>query len=1170
MIGPKKLMRMRIIWVVLVCLCAASPCIRAQTEPADYVDPWIESARSRYFYFNSACRPFGMINLSPDTVLKGAWGAGYRYQVPFVRGLTHIRAWEVGGLLVMPTTGGVDPTGGPEAWKSGFTHDGEIVQPGYHKLHLDKYDIGVELTSTTRVGFHRYTFDKAGQADILVWLGGQLGGGIMVDARIERTTDREITGWVVQGRPENGPKLHFVIQFDKAPASWHAWRGDRNLGPLDKGVEGRDSGVTARFDVRAGDQLLVKAGVSWCSIEQARLNLNAELDHWDFDRVRQESREQWNRWLGRIEVKGGTRDQRVKFYTDLWHALLGRRQIQDVNGRYPNRMSGTRQVGQLPLDDKGQPKFMHLNTDAWWMTMWNLNILWGLAWPQVMEDAVNSSLTYYKDGGHLPRGPIIGAYSWIMTGCANTELIVAAYMKGMDGFDTDLALEAMIKAHTQPGSTMDRYGGFIEEYIRLGYVPETKPPQAWGGPGRTMEYVTQDWALAQFAKALGRDDIHETFMKRSENWVNVFDPEIGFVRPKYADGTWKEPFDPMRDHNGGGFVEANSWQTTWMATHDVQGMVNLMGGRDAYCDKLHFAFDNSRHTNFVSPYGDGYVSYANQPGCAMAHMFNYAGKPWLAQYWVRQVNEHAYGGVTPELGYGGHDEDQGQMGGVSALMSMGLFEARGGCAMEPIYEITAPVFDEVTIHLDPKFYSGKTFRIVTHNNGPENVYIQSAKLNGESLNNCWFYHRDFAKGGTLELVLGSEPNTAWGTEELPPSETRGEPAVTTQVQTEGLPKSVKAGEAVRIDMVVTNAGETGSVAFELEASCQGQPNVKLAQKRWLLEKGQTRSLTMEGRMFYAGKTALILNGEPIATVDVQFRPGRLDLSNVDYSVLGETVRAKADVLNAGSEAVARRIDLLANGRAVGHEQVDLLPGQVQPLVIAFEPPHSGVYTFSLDGQSEKRFDFAKPPLRDEPDLALLIDLDYAPTPFCDLSGRRSHPRLPDQQAATPLAKAGTPGRFFGPGRYLSVESPAQSIRIDRGLTFCFWVNAQDWSGNTRLMQQGGDDFMILSWDGRFVFYLRGVQGGQMQTELPPTGQWVLITCRYSAAEERIEIWYDDQRVAGRKASGRPLWSRNPLYIGTKDVNAEGRDFFNGSIREVRIYETGLSEEQIKKLASRGK
>ena len=771
-------LKKKVLTAVSLCLLTAAG-YAMKAAPADYVDPWIESAKSRYFFFNSACRPFGMVNLSPDTALKSMWRSGYRYNDTTTYGMTHTRCWQTAGLLVIPTMG-VDPCKGQEAWKSEFSHDDEVVQAGYHKLHLDKYDVDVELTSTPRVGFHRYTFNQAGTADILVWLGGELGGMLMKDAYIEKINDREIVGSVSQAvksrrvrpaRPDDA-RLHFVMQLDKAPESWQAWQGNQALGELAK-VRGTDHGAFARFNVKKGEQVLVRVGLSWNSIEQARLNLVTELDHWGFDQVRNESRDDWNQWLGKIEVKGGTEKQRIKFYTDLWHALLGRRQLHDVDGKYPLRMKGKREIGQLPLDANGTPATWFLNSDSMWITKWNLNMLWGMAYPQMVERFIDTGLICYKNGKHLPRAVIVGQIDWIMTGCTWTELIVGAYMKGIRGFDSELALNAMLSSH-QPGGAMGMRYNDVADYLRLGYSPLKDPPKPFGSAGRTVEYAASDWALAQYGKALGREDIYDTFMKRSGNWRNLFDAETGFIRPKLKDGSWREPFDPLMDANGKGFVEANSWQTTWMATYDVEGLAQLLGGHDQYCEKLNFAFENSRQAKFTGKYGEGYVSFGNQPGLPMAHLFNYVGKPWLSQYWVREVNEKCYGAITPDEGYGGHDEDQGIMGATSALMSIGLSQVRGGCSQEPIYEITAPVFDEVTIHLDSNYYSGKTFRIVTKNNSPENVYIQSARLNGQRLDNCWFYHRDFAKGGTLELVLGPKPNKSWGVKELPPSVTRDE------------------------------------------------------------------------------------------------------------------------------------------------------------------------------------------------------------------------------------------------------------------------------------------------------------------------------------------------------------------------------------------------------------
>ena len=219
--------------------------------------------------------------------------------------------------------------------------------------------------------------------------------------------------------------------------------------------------------------------------------------------------------------------------------------------------------------------------------------------------------------------------------------------------------------------------------------------------------------------------------------------------------------------SGQGWIEANAWQATWGVSQDIPGLAELMGGNDSLCNKLNYAFEKAEPQDFVFAYNDGYISYANQPGLSDAHVFNYAGKPWLSQYWVRKVQEKAYGGITPDLGYGGHDEDQGQMGSLSALMSIGLFSLKGTVSQQPVYEITSPVFDEVTITLDSSYYAGKKFVIKTYNNSKENCYIQKAQLNGKPLNNFWFYHKDFAKGGLLEIWLGPKPNTSWGISNMP-------------------------------------------------------------------------------------------------------------------------------------------------------------------------------------------------------------------------------------------------------------------------------------------------------------------------------------------------------------------------------------------------------------------
>jgi putative alpha-1,2-mannosidase len=266
------------------------------------------------------------------------------------------------------------------------------------------------------------------------------------------------------------------------------------------------------------------------------------------------------------------------------------------------------------------------------------------------------------------------------------------------------------------------------------------------------------------AYKLGKKKDHKYFLARSGSWKNCFNPAQKLLFPKDSSGRFVHD-DPL---SGAGWVEANAWQASWGVSQDIPALAALMGGGDSLCAKLNYAFEKAAPQDFVFAYNDGYVSYANQPGVSNAHVFSHAGKPWLTQYWVRRVKEQAYGGTTPNLGYGGHDEDQGQMGGLSALMAVGLFSLQGNAAATPVYEITSPIFDKILIKLDNKYYKGKQFQIICHDNSNENIYIQKVQLNGIELNNFWFTHESFANGGTLEIWLGPQPNKTWGTQNLPP------------------------------------------------------------------------------------------------------------------------------------------------------------------------------------------------------------------------------------------------------------------------------------------------------------------------------------------------------------------------------------------------------------------
>lgn len=734
-----------------------------------WVDPYIETNRGRYFFFITGNRPFGMVGAAPHTRNKNQNGGGYNYNEKEILGFGQIHCWMLSGIEVMPAAPEVDPTKGEQAWKSRFNHDDEIVQPGYQRVYLHQPKTWVELTSTDRVSFYRFTWTEDMQARILTNLGGKLPSSTMADLDLKKISSTEFEGsFSSVKRYWGGPKdvkIYFVVQFDKAFDALNGWKGKEKLQNVSE-LKGDSAGVAAAYTVKAGDKVQMKIAVSYTNIQNARKNLQAECTTWNFDAVKKESQDIWNNWLGKMDVKGGTVAQKTKFYTDLWHTLLGRHKINDVSGDYPDRTTGKRdgnftdaefKIRTVPKNADGSLRFNMYNSDAWWLTQWNLNVLWGLAWPEV-QDEMSASMLQYADNGYLlPRGPSGGGYSYIMTSCPATNLIVSTYMKGLLTKASPKHAFKIIKQNHLPGGML----GSAEEinfYTKNGWWP--------GNAGITVEAAFQDWGIAQMASKLGLKKDYAFFSKRADGWKNCFDTTQKLLFPKDRNGKFMHS-DPL---SGEGWVEANAWQGTWGVSQDIPGLAEKMGGNDVLTEKLNYAFEKAASSDFVFAYNDGYVSYANQPGCSNAHVFNYAGKPWLTQYWVRRVKEQAYGGITPDLGYGGHDEDQGQMGGVSALMAIGLFNIMGNQSATPVYDITSPVFDEITIQLDSRYYKGKNFVIRAHNNSAANCYIQEAKLNGQPLNDFWFTHEAYAAGGVLELWMGDKPNKKWGTGSLPPKQ----------------------------------------------------------------------------------------------------------------------------------------------------------------------------------------------------------------------------------------------------------------------------------------------------------------------------------------------------------------------------------------------------------------
>lgn len=724
-------------------------------RPVDKVYPLLDAANSRWFFFASACRPFGMVSLSPDTQNEGAWGSGYKYNTDTIKGFSHIHAWQISGVSVLPVSDIDKNENILTDYYSPFGHDDEQVEVGYHKVNLDRYQIQAELTSTTRVGMHRYTFLDKNTKGVIFKLGGKLGPSKISNGQLEKIDDYTLHGEMTNLPTRRRPKdlvIHFYVKFDQ---------------PIKDILTGDTENKMVSFAENI-DVLQMKVAISYTSKKNAALNMEVELPGWDFEKVKMESKSEWNSLLARISVKDKDETQVSRFYTDLWHGLQGRRIISDVNGQYPDNTGKQFRVGQLPKDQEGKPVFRHFNSDSFWGAQWTLNTLWGLVYPDIYSEFVNSMLTYYKDGGLVPRGPSGGNYTYVMTGSSATPFLVSAYQKGIRNYDVEQLYEGLRKNHTSKGIMSKAgyehetcIGGGLDPYIKNGYVPYPIPQGQFGfhqdGASLTLEYAYQDWTLAQLAKALNKSEDYQYFLERSKNYVNVYDDESGWMRPKDINGKWKESYDPYQYENG--FNESNGAQSTWFVGHDIPGLAELMGGKENAVVKLNEQFEKASVLNFTP--GNSHelgedrtraripINYGNQPSIQTAFIFNQLGRPDLTQYWSSEVAKKTFGGLSPETGYSG-DEDQGLMGSLAVLIKLGIFQLNGGTEENPQYEFGSPLFSDVTISLK----NGE--KLVFKREG-DGVYIDKVFFNSNELDHLSIRHNELMEGGELKFKMISAP-----------------------------------------------------------------------------------------------------------------------------------------------------------------------------------------------------------------------------------------------------------------------------------------------------------------------------------------------------------------------------------------------------------------------------
>lgn len=745
--------------------------------PADYVDVFKGTAHSRWMIAPGPWMPFGMVKLAPDNQKQG-WVAGYEYSYECIDCFSHIHEWTMGGLGMMPTVGplrtgpGLDGAG----YSSRFDKATERGGVGFYEVLLKDTGVKAELTATTRASLQRYTFPASEQSRVILdFLLPNEYEMRVPGAKVCRTGPAELEGTIQTEFPEGSLwgdghqrfDLHFVMQFSRPFDTLGGWQGDKIVADSQEVVGAGDCGAFVEFKTAAGEQVSVRTGISLVGLANARLNLQQELAGpfgWDFSAVVRNQRRVWNELLARVEIESPDAREKTRFYSNFYRAMVGRNTWSDVNGQWTDPEERVQKLKD--------PDAVMLGGDAFWTTFWNLNQVMNLVAPEWSARWVKSQLALYEANGWLAKGPAGLEYISIMVAEHEIALLVAACQHGLKGLEREKILEAIVKMQTTPPQKHPGGGWVGNEnlgnYLKHGYVAvDGKQPGDWKGPwtSNTYEYSYDDWCVAQLALALGRKDLAETFLKRSQSWRNVFDAETGFARPRKANGEWQTPFDPF---NRDSFVEGNAWQYTWFVPQDVPGLVQAMG-RERFVSRLNEAFEKSTPTRFNAA-GDRFwlfpLNHGNQPTMHVAWLFNWAGKPWLTQKWARAILD-AYYGHNPADAYLG-DEDQGQMSAWFVMSAMGLFQTDGGCRVDPIYELGSPLYPKVILHLSKEHYGGKTFTIVARNASRANRYIQSAKLNGRPLNVWWIPQREVVRGGTLELELGPQPNEAWAATAQPP------------------------------------------------------------------------------------------------------------------------------------------------------------------------------------------------------------------------------------------------------------------------------------------------------------------------------------------------------------------------------------------------------------------
>lgn len=751
---------------------------------ADYVDPNIGTAHCRWFFYTPAAVPFGMAKLAPSTDAHlgnpGGWQAvGYDFRHTSIEGFANFHEFQVGGVVLAPTVGALQTVPGeldnPDSgYRSRFDKKDEFAKPGYYSVLLKDYGVKAELTAMKRVGFHRYTYPKSDQSHLIFDIGNKQGeSGEVKDAEVQYFEDGRIEGYVVTSpvyvniyQKGADVRMYFSAVLDKKPEQVGTFLKGEII-PGKQQEKGVGAGLYLTFATEEQEAVEVKVGLSYTSVENARFNREQEAPETTFDEAWRQATDVWNESLGRIAVEGGKETDKVKFYTGLFHALLGRGLASDANGYYPKN-DGT--VGRIALDDKGNPQHHHYNTDAIWGGFWNLTQLWTVAYPEYFSDWIKSQLLVYQDAGWLGDGIACSKYvSGVGTNFTSLA-IAAAYNCGIRDFDVEKGYEAALKNEVEWRGRIEGAGKMdVRQFVERGYSPYeeqfnmvTREGGSGFGASHTMEYCFSSFAVSQFAKHLGKEEDYRLLSKLSEGWKLLYDDETRLIRPKDTKGNFLKDFDPLAPWKG--FQEGNAVQYTFYVPHHIDELVGLLG-EETFNNRLDSIFLLSQKNIFgggteVDAFAGltAVYNHGNQPNLHISHLFNFSGKPYLSQKWVRAILDEFYG-LEGIHGYGyGQDEDQGQLGAWYVMSALGLFDVKGLTEINPTFQIGAPLFDKVTIRLNRDYYPGEKFVIETNRNTADDCYLHSVTLNGKPQDSIQLPFEEVVKGGGLTLRLDQNPN----------------------------------------------------------------------------------------------------------------------------------------------------------------------------------------------------------------------------------------------------------------------------------------------------------------------------------------------------------------------------------------------------------------------------